>query len=35
MARRMQQDMVFDYDDASSDFGYLPQKFRPQLSVGV
>jgi nucleoside-diphosphate-sugar epimerase len=34
MARRMEQDMVFDFDDASRDFGYSPRGFCPQLSIG-
>jgi nucleoside-diphosphate-sugar epimerase len=29
MARRMEQDMVFDFDDASRDFGYSPRGFCP------
>jgi nucleoside-diphosphate-sugar epimerase len=35
MARRMQQDMVFDFDDASRDFGYSPRGFCPQLAIGI
>jgi uncharacterized protein YbjT (DUF2867 family) len=32
MAKRMQYDMTFPFDDAARDFGYQPRKFSPQLS---
>lgn len=32
MARRMNQDMVFDYGAAARDFGYCPRPFSPQAA---